>query len=1279
MTMNECTNTVEEIAGLRRARGVTVLCSGSVQKDAELQLLISGQTSESGRCPCNHNSPLRRRVQLPDKVKSGDDTSSSSLQLCYSRSLGEGSTLSRSIRLRLSSLSRPVQSRSPLTSIGLQYLTTVLLLLIAFPCSKVVASHSIYAKVPLTRTDVTNTHGGYRTFSGRGPNHASPHARSNVGVQPRLSTRSFYPLKSTPPLDFQKLKVIKRWDEFTTDVLLVSGSNYVYMINASQTSTSGEISYLERLQWTSNPNSSSTCIDVGKQEYECKNFIRVVELRQDNTLYVCGTNSYEPKCRIYTRAQFAAATPHNSPYTSEEMCNEQCGCPQNPVTTSVALYTNTSRGFKMFSAAVTDFMGKRSYLVRSGNPSLKSVHKWLNDPSFVKLIEYGEKVYLFFREIPTSVETGADHLTTWSRVAQVCKDDMGGTTVLRYQWTTFLKARLTCSTQGTTSRQEVFHFNNLTSVSDVTRITGSDGRPTDVIFATFTTPWEWSDISMSAVCVYSIQDDIARLFDEGHFMEEQQLRSNPDMTSPMQSGRRVPPPINTVIKKIPLPKVDEPVARPTRCNAGVSNEAEYFAKAHQIMYESVQPRYGFPIFVTESNVRLTQIALDENAGSSETMMLYAGTEDGKMLRIRPRLTTTEGPKSVLIEEMNVADKSACASTTSCGVRALHISHPELPANVSPDLDANPKPSAFIAFTDKMIQVPLTKCDRYPNAACCNFDPECGWIQSNCIPRHSQNSNVLPRISDQIPSNCQKQPVVEPCSEATMNPALIAAICNCNRSVTGRQRHGCRNHNHRNLNTRNDQPIRCRHRPSSRSPVVSKTADHNELNQFFVDRVLPTVGDNFRDTLNSLQHNQKVALLNQLQEALTMTTKLVLRNHRQEYCLPSPAVNSLTHTYPLLLREIELWHSIAYKKMTKEGIPKVCWSGRPKKNCNARISFSVPLAPTLWEPLTALMTNFSAQCDPVTPVATPDTPTTGCAPVPGVDSCKNAIGSNSPHCLPKQCKFSRYAIDVKAFFRHANDSRNFLTDGYQPLWKPVNVTVSNYQAVRRHLEVDVSDTNDFYIQYSPVAEKVKIMFHYIPALHCNPSDPDCTGNLKVCNAGVERTLTSWFNVLMKQLRPSDRPCSAQIQAAGTLRGSQAQYRDRRSFNNEVKTSIPQRCKYIKKKVVKISTKLWSQIGRRARKRGGDYDDIASRRIAFYDIEEVKRFFDNDCSFEERSHQHQTMSTQKRRNRINVKVGLVVSADMPFIIERQPGNRKSKKVKLRFFTRILPSNEGTPRSS
>lgn len=69
----------------------------------------------------------------------------------------------------------------------------------------------------------------------------------------------------------------------------------------------------------------------------------------------------------------------------------------------------------------------------------------------------------------------------YARVAQVCKDDIGGSTVLRNKWSTFLKARLECA-EGLT-------FNNLTSVSDVTEVVGADGTRMDVVFATFTTPW----------------------------------------------------------------------------------------------------------------------------------------------------------------------------------------------------------------------------------------------------------------------------------------------------------------------------------------------------------------------------------------------------------------------------------------------------------------------------------------------------------------------------------------------------------------------------------------------------------------------------------------------------------------------------------------------------------------------------------------------------------------------------------------------------------------------
>lgn len=67
------------------------------------------------------------------------------------------------------------------------------------------------------------------------------------------------------------------------------------------------------------------------------------------------------------------------------------------------------------------------------------------------------------------------------RVAQVCKNDMGGSQrVLEKQWTSFLKARLNCSVPGDSH----FYFNILQAVTDVIRINGRD-----VVLATFSTPY----------------------------------------------------------------------------------------------------------------------------------------------------------------------------------------------------------------------------------------------------------------------------------------------------------------------------------------------------------------------------------------------------------------------------------------------------------------------------------------------------------------------------------------------------------------------------------------------------------------------------------------------------------------------------------------------------------------------------------------------------------------------------------------------------------------------
>lgn len=64
----------------------------------------------------------------------------------------------------------------------------------------------------------------------------------------------------------------------------------------------------------------------------------------------------------------------------------------------------------------------------------------------------------------------------YSRIARVCKNDVGGETILRDNWTTYIKARLNCSLPG----EYPFYFDE---------IQGMTYLPDEgLVYATFTTP-----------------------------------------------------------------------------------------------------------------------------------------------------------------------------------------------------------------------------------------------------------------------------------------------------------------------------------------------------------------------------------------------------------------------------------------------------------------------------------------------------------------------------------------------------------------------------------------------------------------------------------------------------------------------------------------------------------------------------------------------------------------------------------------------------------------------
>ncbi|EDL09954.1 sema domain, transmembrane domain (TM), and cytoplasmic domain, (semaphorin) 6A, isoform CRA_a [Mus musculus] len=458
-------------------------------------------------------------------------------------------------------------------------------------------------------------------------------------------------------LDIQMIMIMNR-------TLYVAARDHIYTVDID-TSHTEEIYCSKKLTWKSRQADVDTCRMKGKHKDECHNFIKVLLKKNDDTLFVCGTNAFNPSCRNY-RVD-----------TLETFGDEFSGmarCPYDAKHANIALFADG----KLYSATVTDFLAIDAVIYRSlgDSPTLRTVKhdsKWLKEPYFVQAVDYGDYIYFFFREI--AVEYNTMGKVVFPRVAQVCKNDMGGSQrVLEKQWTSFLKARLNCSVPGDSH----FYFNILQAVTDVIRINGRD-----VVLATFSTPY--NSIPGSAVCAYDMLD-IANVF-TGRFKEQK----SPDSTWTPVPDERVPKP------------------RPGCC-AGSSSLEKYatsnefpddtlnFIKTHPLMDEAVPSIINRPWFLrTMVRYRLTKIAVDNAAGPYQNHTV------------------------VFLGEMNVYNPEKCSYD---GVEDKRIMGMQLDRASG---------SLYVAFSTCVIKVPLGRCERHgkcKKTCIASRDPYCGWVRES---------------------------------------------------------------------------------------------------------------------------------------------------------------------------------------------------------------------------------------------------------------------------------------------------------------------------------------------------------------------------------------------------------------------------------------------------------------------------------------------------------------------------------------------------------------------
>ncbi|XP_031559235.1 semaphorin-2A-like [Actinia tenebrosa] len=457
------------------------------------------------------------------------------------------------------------------------------------------------------------------------------------------------------------------------------------------------------------------CLSSGQPKKVCHNYIRLLVFNNSKKIFACGTYARNPRCW-----RFEPTGPFSP--TSQDGVNgytQSPGYPDQNVTGVVAeqfankeyIYTGINLNYGTRSSTIY-----RKSITDPDNDFLKTDDSelFLKDANFVSsYIASDNFIYFFWRE--KAIE--AQNHNIYSRVGRVCTYDAGGAYILTKRFTSFTKARLSCTVPGSVDfsydhLQSTFKFNK--SVSDV------------YIYGVFTTPE--TGLTGSAVCRYSLKD-IQSLFSTSKYLEEVKLADSKDVTS--KAWKSV----------MPLPNVQDP-GRPN-CTSSLdtknyATETTTFAKHHPLLASPVKPNAGTPLFVMP-NVRFTQIAVDNvNTGSKNQsiQVVFLATDNGTVYKLAQDLSG--GKNAKVVGQIDV----------------FKTSQPILSMKLY-------KESLYIGSSSGVTKVLTNRCSDFKTCRSCieQKDPYCGWSNKRCTTKDEagQSPWVQDLVNGEYVSVCPQEP------------------------------------------------------------------------------------------------------------------------------------------------------------------------------------------------------------------------------------------------------------------------------------------------------------------------------------------------------------------------------------------------------------------------------------------------------------------------------------------------------------------------------------------
>ncbi|XP_062843330.1 semaphorin-4E [Trichomycterus rosablanca] len=539
-----------------------------------------------------------------------------------------------------------------------------------------------------------------------------------------LTADQNWPLYSLPrktvPLSSIGGSVFQEDGVWNYTIMLLKEDMGVLILGAQQTIFALDLTNITQkkamVKWQVPQDMQRKCSEKGKNlKLECQNYIRILHEMPDGRMFVCGTYAFSPTCdyMLYKDGKL----------TLENKTEDGKGkCPFDPV----QRYTSELVEKDLYSATAMNFMGSDMVLMRSSTEMIRTEFKpsWLKEPTFVgmKHVPEGEgnsegdddKIYLFFTE--TAVEFDSYTKVEVSRVAHVCKGDVGGLRTLQKKWTSFVKARLECPVPQSRLPfliQDVFLF--------------CPGNWTSCVFYGVFTP-QGDSSQYSAVCAYTIQE-IRKVFSKGKFK------------APVTVGTAEK--WVTYTDSLPFPRPgacinNEARQRGFKKSSDLPDKTLQFIKDKPLMDQAVRPMSYRPLLVKKGAAFTRIVVANTTALNRKShQVMFIGTESGSVLK-----AVNYDGETIITDEVQLFKLSE-------PVKTLRLSTTG---------------QLYIGSEVAAVQMPLSFCGQYRSCVDCVLarDPYCGWdlTANKCTDISNISSDTHSEVIQNLSGDATRCPAAE---------------------------------------------------------------------------------------------------------------------------------------------------------------------------------------------------------------------------------------------------------------------------------------------------------------------------------------------------------------------------------------------------------------------------------------------------------------------------------------------------------------------------------------